>query len=66
MNPHKNNNIHICPHCGTENIRIAEVRMKGMSEKDPLLCFNCKKYLYADIDPGYSENEEISDRNFNT
>lgn len=66
MNPHKNDNIRICPHCGTENVRRAEVWMTGMSERDPLLCFNCKKYFYADIDPGSSENEKISGRNFNT
>lgn len=66
MNPHKGDNIRICPHCGTENIRIAEFWMKSMGERDSHLCFNCKKDLYPDIDPGCSENKKIADRNFNT
>ncbi|WP_320041833.1 TIGR02281 family clan AA aspartic protease [uncultured Desulfobacter sp.] len=64
VNPHRNDNIRICPHCGTENIRIADAWMKITSERNPHLCFNCKKDLYADIDPGYSENGKAEGRNF--
>lgn len=65
MPSHKDDNIRICPHCGIKNIRISEVWMSGMSERDPLICFNCKKPLYDNQNSAYPDSEKNSDRNFN-
>jgi len=45
MYSRNNHNSCICPHCGTDNFRAAEVWINKIEDGEPLLCSNCKKTL---------------------
>ncbi|MDH3974271.1 MAG: TIGR02281 family clan AA aspartic protease [Deltaproteobacteria bacterium] len=66
MLPHKNNIIHVCPHCGVENIRAVQVEdlMGRENEGGVALCSTCNKNLYPDRNPELSDRENEATGSF--
>ena len=65
MNPGKDDNIWICPHCGTENILAAESWADGVSKDEPILCVNCKGPLHDARNSGNPGTVNTPGRHFN-
>lgn len=65
MSDQKKNNRCVCPHCGVDNNRGADVWLNAMSDEDSALGFNGKKTMDGDQSPGSSNDEKTADRHFN-
>ncbi len=65
MYSRNNHNSCICPHCGTDNFRAAEVRINKIEDGEPFLCSNCKKTLCDNQSSGCRGSGKKTDWNFN-
>ena len=61
----KNDDTHLCPHCGTENARIPDLWLSSMGDGRQPDCSNCGKKLVDSENPGISEGEETRKPGFN-